>query len=152
MSHFQIVLAFAIAGVTALALRVFYDHAKRGRVQARRLVGARDLPYIWRLFPVSSAGVGVASLVFGSLVLWPRPFGLLGGAFVCAALAAIVIDSYRTHPRLMAGWMRREVEEGSLQIARPDIGDWLIFIAFVPTALLGVLSIVLLVAVFGAGR
>lgn len=113
MTH-PAVLAIGVLGAVVLILgRVYLDHTERGRLQATVTYGSRELPWLWRMTPVTSPALGVVLLVFSSLELWPRPLGVFVAAVALSLFALIVVLSYRYPPPFMAAWMRAEIEQAA---------------------------------------
>jgi hypothetical protein len=152
MNH-PAVLAIGVLGAVVLILgRVYLDHTERGRFQARVTYGSRELPWLWRMAPVTSPALGVVLLVFSSLELWPRPLGVFVAAIGMSLFALVEVLAYRYPPPFMAGWMRDEIQQGRLARAMPRGVDRVWLWVFAPMIVLGPVATIVLVFVYGEGR
>ncbi len=107
-------------------------------------------PIWWRnlagLIPVWT----VAALLFTAAALLPRWAGqwLALATIVVAAIAFGL--SYRVPAPFLPRWIRREIDMGRVGVARPDKGDWFLFVMVMSVAVIGIPSVILLVLVFHA--
>ena len=127
MSEPRALVALLVAAVFLLGWRVYHDHTEDGRRGALRLYRARAYILPWRLGPAMAPLVAAACLSLIPFLLLPLPARYLGFAPASALFAAAWFAAYARQDWILPAWMRREVEEGRLERAAPDRGDWLIF-------------------------
>jgi hypothetical protein len=95
--------------------------------------------------------MALCTLLFGISAVLPRPYGAVVAtvAIVIASVAFIV--SYRVPPPFMPRWMREEIEDGRLELVRPEGIDWLQFWIVVPLIVFGTFALIYLIVSGSAG-
>lgn len=131
-----VIILVATSGLLLLA-RLAAEKTAFGRTWARTVYAEPSgLPYFLRMAPASSPIVAAWVLVIAlGLVLTPaigRPVGVAGMTLVLVTF----LIGYRCPPPLLPGWMRREIEAGTMPLARPDRIDWVLFWVVAPMAVL----------------
>jgi len=94
-------------------------------------------------------GIGVGVLAVSSLATRP-----VNGWIAVPGMALIglwVFLSYRSPQPLMPSWMRAEILDGELQVARPDLMDWILFLLLGPTFIVGLVSLMAWLTLYGGG-
>jgi hypothetical protein len=82
--------------------------------------------------------------------LLPRPLGQwVAAASLAVAYFAFAL-SYRVPAPFLPDWLRSDIEMGSVPVARPDKGDWLIFALATPFGILALPAAIVSIVVFHA--
>jgi len=118
---------FSVMAGMGLVLRV--QAARRDDMKSRvRRMYANTRAAIWLRNSIAVVPLwATGAVLFGSLALWPlslAPFIVVPAmGFLVAAFGL----SYRTPAPFLPAWLRTEVEQGLIPVARPSGSDWLTF-------------------------
>jgi hypothetical protein len=92
--------------------------------------------------------LGPAVLLVGIALLLPRPMGawLCVPAFVLFDLA--LVAAYRVPSPFLPKWLRAEIDQGSMPLARPDFIDWVYFAIVFSVVTLAIAGLPILIVVY----
>lgn len=111
----------------------------------RQMYAERRSPVFIRLAIPLAPLWASASLGFALLVLLPRPVAQWLVLLVLLPIEAAFVLAYRCPPSLLPRWLRDEIEAGITPRAKPDWGDWLLFLVVVPLMVLGDMALPILI-------
>jgi hypothetical protein len=94
------------------------------------------------LAPIWACG----ALLLAILVWLPRVAAVVLLIPALGLMELAFVLSYRVPAPLMPSWLRREIELGQTQVARPTRLDWLLFWMVVPVCAVGIVCIPVLLA------
>ena len=112
---------------------------------ARAMYGRTSLPIFIRNAVATMPLITAALLGTAVAVVVPRPIGQWLVLLVLLPIEAAFVLAYRCPPSLLPRWLRDEIEAGITPRARPDWGDWLLFLVVVPLMVLGDLAGLILI-------
>lgn len=138
--------AIVVGGIALFSWRT--TRTKAAAISFVRMYERRSLP----IFARNRLGLmwlwALAALLGATAVVVPRWLGqwvavlIIGVAYVAFAL------SYRVPAPFLPGWLKEEIETGRTPVARPDIGDWLLFAFGTVMVALGIPATLILIIGF----
>lgn len=147
----ELFVAFAGLAILAMGLRVFAERFERGRRLTRDMYTNASFPHYVRVGMAVAPLIALSALLLGISVLLARPYGAVVGTIAIVIAGISFMISYRVPPPFMPGWMREEIEDGRLELVRPEGIDWLQFWIVVPIILFGSISLIILIVSGAAG-
>lgn len=147
----ELLVTFVSVAIMMVALRLFAERFERGRRLTREMYTNASYPHYMRVGILVTPLGALSALLFGISGQLPRAFGAaaLTTAIVVAGIAFMI--SYRVPPPFMPGWMREEIEDGRLELVRPEGIDWLQFWIVVPFIVLTPFAAIYLILSGSAG-
>lgn len=108
--------------------------------------------YTWESSPLFMRnGPGVAPVAAAAALLWAvaavAPSWWLGRWSFAAGLVLVGLAfalAYRVPPPFLPAWLRDEIAQGAVPLARPDRVDWTLFWVAVPVFVLGIIGLAVL--------
>jgi hypothetical protein len=139
-------------GLGMIAVRAWADRSERGREAVRQFYINGAILHTVRGWIAMVPLLAPALILIGVGVFLPRSLGIWVTVPASALFGIAFVLSYQVPPPLAPRWMREELNEGRLQLMRPDKLDWLIFWIALPFVLLAPIGLIVLIVVYGAGQ
>src|SRR5450432_3184310 len=149
MNVLLIFVFFAAVGVVGALFRIYADHSEQARISARRTYANTGSP-IWMRNGIAVAPLWCpGTILLGSVVLLPRSLVQIGIAPPIALLFASFVLSYRAPAPFLPRWLKMEIDQGLLSVARPNRWDWATLALIAPIAILTIIGVPLYVLAYG---
>lgn len=136
MQAVVIVLFFGMGAAVGFLFRLYAGRSNNViRATARRMY-QDSTSNIWLRNGVALAPVwGSGSAFFGALVVLPHVIGELLLAPTLALMFAAFAASFRVPAPFLPKWLRAEIDQGLIPLARPTRGDWVVLALVAPIAI-----------------
>ena len=136
-----------LLGVAGLSIVVWIAGEFSSRIRSnQRRAYTFDVMPLWVRSGFAVAPLwAIVFMLFASSILTPHPVGRWI-AFVTIAVSLLNVSiAYRRSDLVAPPWLRREIREGSVPLARPDRGDWLLYWIFASVVVVGEVAIIALI-------
>lgn len=141
-------LAFATLVASIALLSWKRTRTKAAAIAFARMYERRSLPIFARNWIGLMWLWALAALLGATAVVVPRWLGQWLAVLIMGVAYAAFALSYRVPAPFLPGWLREDIETGRTSVARPDVGDWLLFAFGTVMVALGIPATLILIIGF----